>query len=69
MVKEKHIMIGLIIIAIIVLIRAYLGKKKRDESGYYYSNVAEYSKYPELTGNPIADRAILNQAGYRYDHS
>lgn len=32
-----------------------------------YSPV-EYANYPNLTGNPVADIAILNQAGFRYDH-
>ena len=39
---------------------------KPKESNY---SPAEYANYPNLTGNPVADIAILNQAGFKADHS
>jgi YVTN family beta-propeller protein len=33
-----------------------------------YQSVAQYATYPELTGNPIVDAVLLNQAGFKYDH-
>lgn len=40
-------------------------RKRKTESAY---NPVEYANYPNLTGNPVADIAILNQAGFRYDY-
>ena len=36
------------------------------ESGY--NSLVQYAFYPNLTGNPIADAALLNASGFKYDH-
>jgi hypothetical protein len=64
-------MIILIISTVLVLIERKYGFIKNSiypkpkESNY---SPVEYANYPNLTGNPVADIAILNQAGFRYDH-
>ena len=61
----------IIISTILVLIEHKYGFIKNaiyptpKESNY---SPAAYANYPNLTGNPVADIAILNQAGFRYDH-
>jgi glucose-6-phosphate 1-dehydrogenase len=32
------------------------------------NSVVQYANYPNLTGNPIADIALLNSAGFKYDY-
>lgn len=70
--KDK-IAIIFIILIIIVLLSSFvvlpliLYKRKKVQTESNYSPV-EYTNYPNLTGNPVADIAILNQAGFRYDY-
>jgi YVTN family beta-propeller protein len=45
-----------------------LSGKEKTESGYDYNSMIQYAFYPELTGNPIADAAILDAYGFKYDH-
>lgn len=62
----KVFVIILLIVAIWNLISTiYKIRKVQTESNY---SPVEYANYPNLTGNPVADIAILNQAGFRYDH-
>jgi len=66
----KTWVIILIIASILILIEHKYGFIKNaihppKESNY---SPVEYANYPNLTGNPVADIAILNQAGFRYDH-
>lgn len=67
----KTVVIILIIASILVLIERKYGfiknyiYPKPKESNY---SPVEYANYPNLTGNPVADIAILNQAGFRYDY-
>ena len=68
--RNKTAVIFLIIVAlsflvILPLILYYKRRKVQTESSY---SPVEYANYPNLTGNPVADIAILNQAGFRYDH-
>lgn len=62
--KIQYIAFILFILVLIVVLKKYYDSKKESSS---YSPV-EYANYPNLTGNPVADIAILNQAGFRYDH-
>ncbi len=63
--RQIHIIIlVIVVVAIITAIQSW--RKTKTESGY---SPVEYSNYPNLTGNPIADIAILNQAGFKSDHS
>jgi hypothetical protein len=65
---KQYLGIMLVIIGIIWILYFYLKfmKPKAVESSNF--SPAEYATYPRETGNPIADIALLNQAGYRYDH-
>lgn len=64
----------IIIISTVLVIERKYGFIKnaipKSSQKHNYSNYSpvEYANYPNLTGNPVADIAILNQAGFRYDH-
>ena len=63
--KIQYIAFIIFILVLVVVLQRYYDSKKK-ESNY---SPAEYANYPNLTGNPVADIAILNQAGFRADHS
>lgn len=68
--KIQYIAFILFILVLIVVLQKYYDSKENALRGSQQSSFspAEYATYPRETGNPVADIAILNQAGFRYDH-
>jgi hypothetical protein len=46
----------------------YSAEQLQEAASEQQNSVVGYANYPNLTGNPIADIALLNSAGFKYDY-